>query len=103
VPTPTRYTSLAASLVALAAAWPGAGRAHVTLEQGTFLAGSTYHATFRVPHGCEGHTAMTRLTVRLPEGVTGARPMPKAGWTLRIVPASLSRQATAHSPPRLRR
>ncbi len=80
-----------AVLLALAAS--PAAQAHVTLEQGTAPAGSTYRATFRVAHGCDGHTATTRITVRLPEGITGARPMPKAGWTLQIVPRGEPRQA----------
>lgn len=72
----------AAAALALAAT-PAA--AHVILETGTAPAGSSYRAVFRVPHGCDG-AAMTRLVIRLPEGVTQARPMPKAGWTLRITP-----------------
>jgi uncharacterized protein YcnI len=74
---------LAALAAAALAASPAA--AHVTLEVGQAPAGSTYRATFRIPHGCDG-AAMTRLTIRLPEGVTQARPMPKAGWTIRITP-----------------
>lgn len=70
-----------------------AAHAHVTLEVQQAAAGSTYRGTFRVPHGCEGHAATLRVTVRLPEGVTAARPMPKAGWTLRIVPRGEPRQA----------
>jgi uncharacterized protein YcnI len=76
----TRFAALAAAALAAAPA-----AAHVTLEVGQAPANSTYRATFRVPHGCDG-AAMTRLTVRLPEGVTQARPMPKAGWTIRITP-----------------
>jgi hypothetical protein len=71
---------LAALAAAALTAAPAA--AHVTLEAGQAPANSTHRATFRVPHGCDG-AAMTRLTVRLPEGVTQARPMPKAGWTIR--------------------
>ena len=56
--------------------------AHVSLEQGTAAVGAIYRANFRVPHGCEGHATTIRITVQLPEGVTGARPMPKAGWSL---------------------
>ncbi len=81
----TRAALAAACLLAaVPAAAPGA-HAHVTLEVQQAPANSTYRATFRVPHGCDG-AAMTRLVVRLPEGVTQARPMPKAGWTLRITP-----------------
>ena len=72
-----------AACLALFAVIPATGpaRAHVTLETGQAPAHAYYRGTFRVPHGCEG-AATTRITVRLPEGVTAARPMPKAGWTL---------------------
>ena len=75
-----------ALLAALLAAPATTARAHVTLETQQAAAGSTYRAVFRVPHGCQGHAATLRLTVRLPDGVTGARPMPKPGWNLAIVP-----------------
>jgi uncharacterized protein YcnI len=70
----------AAALLLLCA---GPAAAHVTLETAQAPANSTYRATFRVAHGCED-AATTRFIVRLPEGVTQARPMPKPGWTLRI-------------------
>lgn len=63
----------------------GPAVAHVTLEVQQAPANSTYRAVFRVPHGCDG-AAMTRLVIRLPEGVTEARPAPKPGWTLRTTP-----------------
>ncbi len=55
--------------------------AHVTLEVQQAPASSTYKGVFRVPHGCEG-AATVRITINLPEGVTQAQPMPKAGWRL---------------------
>lgn len=56
--------------------------AHVTLESPTAPAGS-YKAVLRVPHGCDGH-ATVAVRVELPEGFIGAKPMPKAGWTLEV-------------------
>jgi uncharacterized protein YcnI len=79
-----RITFAAAAAMALAA-MPAS--AHVTLDPGQVSAGTTARIAFRVPHGCDG-AATTRLVIRLPEGVTQARPMPKAGWTLRITPRS---------------
>lgn len=73
------------AVLALGLLAAGPAAAHVTLEVQQAQANSTYRAVFRVPHGCDG-AAMTRLTIRLPEGVTEARPMPKAGWTLRTTP-----------------
>lgn len=55
--------------------------AHITLDQPTAPAGSSYRATFKVGHGCDG-AATTVITVTLPEGLRGAKPMPKPGWTL---------------------
>ena len=74
---PLRASLLAATtaLVATSAA------AHITLEQREAEAGSTYKAVLRVGHGCEG-SPVRAITVRLPEGFRGAKPMPKPGWVL---------------------
>ncbi|WP_020174587.1 copper chaperone PCu(A)C [Methyloferula stellata] len=55
--------------------------AHVLLETPQAAAGSFYKGVFRVPHGCHGQ-ATTALKVEVPDGITGAKPMPKPGWTL---------------------
>jgi uncharacterized protein YcnI len=75
-----RQGTIATGLLLLFAG-PAAG--HVTLEVGQAPASSVYRGTFRVPHGCEGATT-TPLVVRLPEGISAARPMQKAGWTIRL-------------------
>ncbi|MBU8543584.1 MULTISPECIES: YcnI family protein [Roseomonadaceae] len=77
-------TTLGAFALAGAALCSAPAAAHVTLETQQAAPNSTYRATFRVPHGCDGAPTI-RFTVRLPEGVTIAQPMPKAGWTLRTV------------------
>jgi uncharacterized protein YcnI len=74
--TKTPILALLAALVALPAA------AHVTLDPNQASAATTLRAAFRIPHGCAG-AATTRVTVTLPEGSLNARPMPKAGWTIR--------------------
>lgn len=58
--------------------------AHVTLETREARAGTSYKAVMRVTHGCEG-TATTRVRAQVPEGVIGAKPMPKAGWQVEAV------------------
>jgi uncharacterized protein YcnI len=58
--------------------------AHVTLETREARVGASYKAVLRVPHGCEG-TATVTIRVRIPDGVVGVKPMPKAGWTLATV------------------
>ena len=42
---------------------------------------------------------MTRLTIRLPEGVTEARPMPKVGWTLTTVARGEAASGHGGAPP----
>jgi uncharacterized protein YcnI len=76
----------AAVLAAATAVFPVApARAHITLETPQAAPNSWYRAVFRVPHGC-GEAATTGIVIRLPEGFTAARPMPKPGWTLTITP-----------------
>lgn len=69
--------------------------AHVGLEQGAAPAGSSYKATFKVGHGC-GSSATRQLVVTIPAGVLGARPMPKAGWTVAIQRAPLPKPVISH-------
>lgn len=72
--------------------------AHVTLETGEALIGSTYKAVFRVPHGCEG--APTNVVrVRIPEGVIAVKPMPKPGWTLEKVRGAYDATYDYHGTP----
>lgn len=65
----------------LIAAGPAA--AHVTLAGRQASPGSSYLAVFKVPHGCEG-AATTAIRVKIPAGVTSAKPMPKPGWAIEI-------------------
>ena len=90
----------AAALLSAPLLLPVSARAHVTLEVQQAQPNTTYRAVFRIPHGCDG-APTTRLTVRLPDGVTEARPMPKAGWTLRTTPRANATTPTAHgaAPP----
>jgi uncharacterized protein YcnI len=53
--------------------------AHVTLERREASPNATYRAVVQVNHGCSGQPT-TRVTVTVPEGVIGAKPMPKPGW-----------------------
>lgn len=84
-----------AALLAAPLLLPLPARAHVTLEVQQAQPNSTYRAVFRIPHGCDG-APTTRLTIRLPEGVTQARPMPKAGWTLRTTPRAAAAATAGH-------
>lgn len=70
-------------------------QAHVTLEQTEAVAGSTYKAVLRIGHGCDG-SATTRVSVILPPGFRGAKPVPKAGWTLALRREKLAAPYESH-------
>jgi uncharacterized protein YcnI len=74
-------TLTTAALFAATAAATTPAFAHVSLEMQEAPIGSTYKAVLRVPHGCDGEATL-KLRVRIPEGMIGVKPMPKAGWTL---------------------
>ncbi|WP_077926901.1 YcnI family copper-binding membrane protein [Wohlfahrtiimonas populi] len=56
--------------------------AHVSfIDAKPMTEGKPFKATFAIPHGCEG-TPTTKVTIKIPEGVIGIKPMSKSGWTL---------------------
>ncbi len=67
-----------------------AALAHVTLEAPKATAGEGYKAVLRVGHACAAGGATTALTVLIPEGVTNAKPMPKAGWAVVVKKIALT-------------
>lgn len=71
-----KFIALCAGFISASASF-----SHVTLEQQQVESGAYYKAVLRVGHGCEG-LPTTALRVQLPAGFQGAKPMPKAGWTL---------------------
>ena len=74
---------LRATVVAFAglALMPALARAHSVADPSEGTAGGYLRSAFRVTHGCKG-SATTAVTIRIPEGVLSAKPMPKAGWTI---------------------
>lgn len=84
-------------IIALCAGVAGATPvfSHISLAQGQAPAGSSYKAVFGVSHGCAG-SATTGLDVYLPAGFQGARPMPKAGWTVTTRVDKLAAPYTSH-------
>ena len=56
---------------------------HIVLESKSAIAGSNYKAVLQVAHGCKG-AATTGVAVQIPPGFQGAKPYPKAGWTLSV-------------------
>jgi uncharacterized protein YcnI len=81
--------AFSAALALAATATATAAGAHVTLDYPAAAAGSSYKATFKVGHGC-GESATRQLVVEIPAGVTGAHPMPKAGWQLAVEPTRIT-------------
>jgi len=69
--------------------------AHVVLDKKTAPAGSYFWGAFRVGHGCEG-SATVAITVNLPDGIRGAKPMPKAGWTVERKLEKLAKPYDSH-------
>jgi uncharacterized protein YcnI len=69
--------------------------AHVVLQEPVAPAGSSYRAVFRVSHGCDGQPT-TGLRVFIPDGVRGAKPMPKPGWTLSTRRAVVAQPYDSH-------
>jgi uncharacterized protein YcnI len=72
-----------------------ASLAHIVLADQAALASTSYRATFRVSHGCEG-SPITALRVTLPNGFMGAKPMPKTGWVLSIKSGKLAKPYVSH-------
>ncbi len=68
---------------------------HVVLADQAALAGTSYRATLRVGHGCDG-SPVTALRVTIPNGFTGAKPMPKAGWVLTTKVGKLAKPYDDH-------
>ena len=70
-------------------------QAHIVLTDPQAVAGSSYKATLRVGHGCNG-AATTGLVVQIPEGFQGAKPQPKVGWTIATRKAKLAQSYNSH-------
>ncbi|MPY70043.1 MAG: DUF1775 domain-containing protein [Alphaproteobacteria bacterium] len=82
--------------VGLAAVHPGTpAAAHVSLEKGEARADTSYKAVLRVTHGCEGSPTLT-FRVSIPEGVFNVKPMPKPGWTIRLVRGRYATPQVSH-------
>ena len=68
--------------------------AHTTLERTQAPANSYYKAVLQVTHGCKGSPTVA-VRVRIPEGVTSAKPQPKPGWTVAVKRVKLARPVDA--------
>lgn len=68
---------------------------HVSLDVKTAPAGSAYKAVFQVGHGCQG-SATTGIRIQIPAGFQGAKPYPKAGWSLAVTQEKLAKPYDSH-------
>jgi uncharacterized protein YcnI len=78
---------IAAAAAALLAA--GIAAAHVGTTPGQAPAGQTSVVGFTVGHGCEGSPTRS-VTIRIPAGVTSAKPRSKPGWRISIKRGTLA-------------
>jgi uncharacterized protein YcnI len=69
--------------------------AHPVLAVPQASAGSFYKATIGITHGCAG-TATREVIVSIPAGVSGAKPVPKPGWTIEVERVKLAQPRESH-------
>ncbi|WP_457104782.1 DUF1775 domain-containing protein [Methylobacterium sp. P5_C11] len=72
-----------------------AAQAHAVLERKQASPGAAYRGVVQIMHGCGGKPT-TRVSVTIPEGLIGAKPMPKPGWTLATTRGAYARTYTTH-------
>lgn len=88
-------TSSRAAFTLAAALFTVPALSHVTLETKEAPVESRYKAVLRVPHGCKG-SPTTKIRVRVPEGMVGVKPQPKAGWTLETIKGDYAKPYTLY-------
>lgn len=84
--------ALAAALLALSAT---AALAHATLERKEASPNASYRGVVQIMHGCDGQPT-TRVSVTIPEGVIGAKPMPKPGWQIATARGAYAKSYPSH-------
>ncbi len=89
--TSSRLGALSAAILAFSSP----ALAHVSFENGQTTPDTTYKATLRIPHGCDGKPTL-KVRVRIPEGIVAVKPMPKAGWKLETVKGAYVRAYQVH-------
>lgn len=93
----TQYAAKTSALAPLLL-WASSCFPHVVLDEPVALAGSSYKATLRIGHGCNG-SPTTAITVLIPSGFQGAQPKPKPGWVLTVQRAKLAQPYSSHGKP----
>lgn len=91
----TNYSRAAAAATFACLLGAPLAQAHISLETQQAPVESRYKAVLRVPHGCKDSPTV-KLRVRIPEGVVGVKPQPKAGWTLDTVKGDYTKSYTLY-------
>ena len=89
-PLRTRLRAAGLPLVLIGPALVSTASAHAVLERKEAAPNAAYRGVVQIMHGCDGRPT-TRVSVTIPEGVTGAKPMPKPGWTISTVKSAYAR------------
>ncbi|MTI64370.1 YcnI family protein [Methylophaga sp.] len=74
---------------------PSMVSAHAVIQQTDAESGSYYKGVIGLSHGCDG-SATTKVTITIPNGFRGAKPMPKPGWKLDVVKSVLENRYQSH-------
>jgi uncharacterized protein YcnI len=85
-----RKTTAVIAVAASALIAVGVATAHIGTTPSEAPAGQTSIIGFTVGHGCEGSPTRS-VSIRIPAGVTAAKPRPKPGWRTTIVRGKLPR------------
>ncbi|MCJ2063768.1 DUF1775 domain-containing protein [Methylobacterium sp. J-088] len=72
-----------------------AAQAHAVLERKQASPGASYRGVVQIMHGCDGKPTI-KVSVSIPEGLIGAKPMPKPGWTLATTRGAYAKTYTTH-------
>jgi uncharacterized protein YcnI len=78
-----RKTLLIVAAAAVGLLAVGGAAAHIGTTPAEAPAGQTSIIGFTVGHGCEGSPTRS-VSIRIPAGVTAAKPKPKPGWRITI-------------------
>jgi uncharacterized protein YcnI len=68
---------------------------HVNFEKRSAKADANYKAVMTVTHGCEGSPTLT-FRVKIPAGVFNVKPMPKPGWTIKLIEGDYEKPQIYH-------
>ncbi|KAJ3189221.1 hypothetical protein HDU85_002846 [Gaertneriomyces sp. JEL0708] len=83
------------SLILLVAAGVAGVSGHASLQPPVAIPNRSTQIGIRIPHGCN-KTSTTRVTVKIPEGVTSVKPEMLAGWQIQLAERDLNPPIDSH-------